>query len=109
MPSPMTASFFHITKLVKEKLANGPSPAILAVADDKVIASSGLVVHEHPPVHQIPKRPRGAHCTRNMYTTPRMGSARDIATRIVATIFVSRKVAREKARKAIESLPRPTD
>jgi len=55
MPQPDDASILpRLRNWFKEKLANGHFSAILAVADDKVIASSGLVVHEHPPGIMIP-------------------------------------------------------
>src|SRR5688572_2752058 len=49
-----------------EKLANGHFSAVLACAGDEVIASSGLVVHEHPPGIMIPNG-REAYIM-NMYT-----------------------------------------
>src|SRR5438477_10981218 len=52
----------------KEKLADGHFSAILAVAGDEVVASSGLVVHEHPPGIMIPNG-REAYIM-NMYTNP---------------------------------------
>ena len=52
----------------KEKLPNGDFSAILALAGDEVIASSGLVVHEHPPGIMIPNG-REAYIM-NMYTKP---------------------------------------
>src|SRR5678815_1323459 len=85
----------------KEKLANGLFCAVLAVAGDEVIASSGLVVHEHPPGIMIPNG-REAYIM-NMYTRPQW-RGQGIATIIFRKLL---DVAREKdcTRVALHALP----
>src|SRR6266566_223497 len=85
----------------KEKLANGQFCAFLAVVGDEVIASSGLVVHEHPPGIMIPNG-REAYIM-NMYTRPAW-RGRGIATIIFRKLL---EVAKEKecTRVALHALP----
>ena len=85
----------------KEKLANDYFSAILAIAGDEVIASSGLVVHEHPPGIMIPNG-REAYIM-NMYTKPRW-RGKGIATMIFRQLL---DIAREKdcTRVALHALP----
>jgi GNAT superfamily N-acetyltransferase len=85
----------------KEKLAAGHFLAILAVAGDEVIASSGLVVHEHPPGIMIPNG-REAYIM-NMYTKPRW-RGKGIATAIFRQLLDN---ARQKdcSRVALHALP----
>jgi len=85
----------------KEKLANGHFAAILAVINDEVIASSGLVVHEHPPGIMIPNG-REAYIM-NMYTRPAC-RGQGIATEIFRQLL---DIAREKncTRVALHALP----
>jgi GNAT superfamily N-acetyltransferase len=85
----------------KEKIANGDFSAILAVVGDEVIASSGLVVHEHPPGIMIPNG-REAYIM-NMYTRPQW-RGHGIATEIFRKLL---DVAREKdcTRVALHALP----
>jgi len=84
-----------------EKLANGHFSAILAVVGDEVIASSGLVVHEHPPGIMIPNG-REAYIM-NMYTRPAW-RGKGIATSIFRKLL---EIAREKncSRVALHALP----
>ncbi|HEV8607156.1 MAG TPA: GNAT family N-acetyltransferase [Tepidisphaeraceae bacterium] len=84
-----------------EKTQSGHFTAILAVVGDEVIASSGLVVHEHPPGIMIPNG-REAYIM-NMYTRPAW-RGRGIATIIFRQLL---KVAREKdcTRVALHALP----
>src|SRR2546421_997324 len=85
----------------KDKLPNGDFSAILALAGDEVIASSGLVVHEHPPGIMIPNG-REAYIM-NMYTKPAW-RGRGIATVIFRKLL---EVARQKdcTRVALHALP----
>jgi len=85
----------------KDKLANGDFSAILALAGDEVIASSGLVVHEHPPGIMIPNG-REAYIM-NMYTRPAW-RGKGIATVIFRKLL---DIAREKecTRVALHALP----
>src|SRR6266705_1438600 len=72
-----------------KKLRTGEFAAILAVVGDEVIASSGLVVHEHPPGIMIPNG-REAYIM-NMYTKPAW-RGRGIATVIFRKLL---EIARE--------------
>ena len=85
----------------KEKLPSGDFSAILALVGDEVIASSGLVVHEHPPGIMIPNG-REAYIM-NMYTKPAW-RGRGIATVIFRKLL---EVARQKdcTRVALHALP----
>jgi GNAT superfamily N-acetyltransferase len=85
----------------QEKLANGHFCAILACAGDEVIASSGLVVHEHPPGIMIPNG-REAYIM-NMYTKPNW-RGHGIATIIFRKLL---DIARQKncSRVALHALP----
>lgn len=85
----------------KDKLPNGDFSAILALVGDEVIASSGLVVHEHPPGIMIPNG-REAYIM-NMYTKPAW-RGRGIATVIFRKLL---EVARQKdcTRVALHALP----
>ena len=85
----------------QEKLADGHFCAILAVAGDEVIASSGLVVHEHPPGIMIPNG-REAYIM-NMYTKPAW-RGHGIATVIFRKLL---ELARRKdcTRVALHALP----
>jgi GNAT superfamily N-acetyltransferase len=85
----------------EEKLADGHFSAILAVVGDQVIASSGLVVHEHPPGIMIPNG-REAYIM-NMYTKPAW-RGKGIATSIFRKLL---EIAREKncSRVALHALP----
>lgn len=84
-----------------EKLANGHFSAVLACAGDEVIASSGLVVHEHPPGIMIPNG-REAYIM-NMYTKPHW-RGQGIATIIFRKLL---DIAREMecTRVALHALP----
>ena len=84
-----------------EKLANDHFSAVLACAGDEVIASSGLVVHEHPPGIMIPNG-REAYIM-NMYTKPQW-RGKGIATVIFRKLL---EVARKKdcSRVALHALP----
>ena len=83
------------------KLRNGEFTAILAVVGNEVIASSGLVVHEHPPGIMIPNG-REAYIM-NMYTRPAW-RGKGIATVIFRKLL---DIAREKdcTRVALHALP----
>ena len=85
----------------QEKLASGHFSAILACVGDEVIASSGLVVHEHPPGIMIPNG-REAYIM-NMYTKPQW-RGQGIATVIFKQLI---EMAREKdcSRVALHALP----
>jgi len=85
----------------QEKLASGHFCAILALAGSEVIASSGLVVHEHPPGIMIPNG-REAYIM-NMYTCPAW-RGKGIATAIFRRLL---DIAREKdcSRVALHALP----
>src|SRR6266550_4575216 len=85
----------------KEKVTNGDFSAILALAGDEVIASSGLVVHEHPPGIMIPNG-REAYIM-NMYTRPAW-RGKGIATVIFRKLL---DIARQKdcTRVALHALP----
>jgi GNAT superfamily N-acetyltransferase len=85
----------------QEKLANGDFSAFLAVVGDEVIASSGLVVHEHPPGIMIPNG-REAYIM-NMYTRPAW-RGKGIASSIFRKLL---EIAREKdcSRVALHALP----
>src|SRR6266566_2769293 len=83
------------------KLRTGEFMAVLAVIGNEVIASSGLVVHEHPPGIMIPNG-REAYIM-NMYTRPAW-RGKGIATVIFRKLL---DVAREKecTRVALHALP----
>src|SRR5437868_5027524 len=83
------------------KLKRGEFTAVLAVVGDEVIASSGLVVHEHPPGIMIPNG-REAYIM-NMYTKPAW-RGHGIATIIFRKLL---EVAKEKdcSRVALHALP----
>ena len=85
----------------KEKLADGHFCAILACNGNEVIASSGLVVHEHPPGIMIPNG-REAYIM-NMYTKPNW-RGQGIATTIFRKLL---DIARQKqcSRVALHALP----
>jgi len=85
----------------REKIASGHFSAVLAVAGNEVIASSGLVVHEHPPGIMIPNG-REAYIM-NMYTRPAW-RGKGIASVIFRKLL---DVAREKdcTRAALHALP----
>ena len=85
----------------KEKLQSGHFCAILACNGDEVIASSGLVVHEHPPGIMIPNG-REAYIM-NMYTKPQW-RGQGIATIVFRKLL---DIAREKdcSRVALHALP----
>jgi len=84
-----------------EKIAGGDFWAILAIVANEVIASSGLVVHEHPPGIMIPNG-REAYIM-NMYTRPAW-RGKGIATVIFRQLL---DIAREKncTRVALHALP----
>src|SRR3954470_5378675 len=84
-----------------KKLRNGEFLAVLAIVADEVIASSGLVVHEHPPGIMIPNG-REAYIM-NMYTRPAW-RGNGIATVIFRKLL---EVARQKncTRVALHALP----
>jgi GNAT superfamily N-acetyltransferase len=85
----------------KEKIATGHFCAILACNGTDVIASSGLVVHEHPPGIMIPNG-REAYIM-NMYTKPNW-RGQGIATAIFRQLL---DIARQKncSRVALHALP----
>jgi GNAT superfamily N-acetyltransferase len=91
----------RLRKWFQEKLSNGDFSAILAVWGDEVIASSGLVVHEHPPGIMIPNG-REAYIM-NMYTRPEW-RGKGIATIVFRKLL---EIAREKdcTRVALHALP----
>jgi len=84
-----------------EKIASADFLAILAIVANEVIASSGLVVHEHPPGIMIPNG-REAYIM-NMYTRPAW-RGKGIATVIFRQLL---DIAREKncTRVALHALP----
>ena len=84
-----------------KKLRSGEFTAILALVADEVIASSGLVVHEHPPGIMIPNG-REAYIM-NMYTKPAW-RGRGIATNIFRKLL---EVAKQKdcSRVMLHALP----
>jgi len=84
-----------------QELENGHFCAILALVGDQVIASSGLVVHEHPPGIMIPNG-REAYIM-NMYTKPEW-RGKGIATIVFRKLL---EIARERdcTRVALHALP----
>src|SRR3954463_2832017 len=84
-----------------KKLRRGEFGAVLAQVGGQVIASSGLVVHEHPPGIMIPNG-REAYIM-NMYTRPNW-RGQGIATTIFRTLL---EVAKQKdcSRVALHALP----
>src|SRR6185436_3823912 len=85
----------------QEKLKSGHFSAILALNCDEVIATSGLVVHEHPPGIMIPNG-REAYIM-NMYTKPNWRN-QGIATVVFRKLL---DIAREKdcSRVMLHALP----
>jgi len=85
----------------QEKLKSGHFSAILALNGNEVVATSGLVVHEHPPGIMIPNG-REAY-NMNMYTTPNWRN-QGIATVVFRKLL---DIAREKdcSRVMLHALP----
>src|SRR5687768_1371699 len=84
-----------------EKIKTRHFQAILAVADDEVIACSGMIIHEHPPGIMSPNG-RQAYIM-NMYTLPAW-RGRGIATTIFNQLI---ELARKEncSRASLHALP----